>query len=116
MVCPKPGTGRGLDILWQHNMQINYACHPNVVLNLPVYYWVWAEQNPAYRLAVTATPRKGLFLWLVSSGLWLVGSGLWVVNRHPDENRGPVRLCRGLVSGGDNETPAYAGVTKRVPV
>ncbi len=33
-------------------------------------------------------------------------------SRHPDENRDLGRLCRGLVSGGNAEIPAYAGMTK----
>ena len=36
-------------------------------------------------------------------------------NRHPDENRGLVRLCRGLVSGSNVEIPAFAGMTKKGP-
>ena len=35
------------------------------------------------------------------------------INRHPDENRGLVRLCRGLVSGSNVEIPAFAGMTKK---
>ena len=30
MICPKSETGRGLDTLWQHNVQINYVRHPIV--------------------------------------------------------------------------------------
>ena len=45
------GTGRGLDISWQHNMQIDYARYPGVVGN----DWPGAEQNPAYRLSENPT-------------------------------------------------------------
>lgn len=48
---PDMGTGRGLDISWQHNMQIDYARYPGVVEN----DWPGAEQNPAYRLSENPT-------------------------------------------------------------
>ena len=73
---------------------------------------------------------------------WM-GVSVWFVNRHPDENRGLGRLCRGsipffskegvagstrrgslvlvrghccgLVSGGNVEIPAFAGMTTVFP-
>ena len=52
------GTGRGLDILWQHIMQIDYAHYPGMVGN----DWSGAVQNPAYRLSVKNPPHGGFFI------------------------------------------------------
>ena len=52
------GTGRGLDILWQHIMQIDYARYPGMVGN----DWSGAVQNPAYRLSVKNPPHGGFFI------------------------------------------------------
>ena len=38
-----------------------------------------------------------------------------VFSHHPDENRDLGRFCCGLVSGGCNEIPAFAGMTKKGP-
>ena len=67
MVCPESGAGRRLDALWQHIVQINYACHPmfgveraGTTLNLG-----GTESGLSFDCTATR-PREGTFLLVIS--------------------------------------------------